>query len=74
MTAQTTTSAMFMNTGLPLNAGMPFKVKDLSEDTVRFGRKEMELAEHEMPGLMALRKEYAGKKPLEGARITGDGR
>ncbi|MEM6929027.1 MAG: adenosylhomocysteinase, partial [Myxococcota bacterium] len=34
-------------------------------------RKEIELAEHEMPGLMALRKEYAGKSPLKGARITG---
>ncbi|MCH2144559.1 MAG: adenosylhomocysteinase [Phycisphaerales bacterium] len=60
-----------MSTNLPLDAGLPYKVQDLSPDTVRFGRKEMELAEHEMPGLMALRKEYAGKKPLEGARITG---
>jgi S-adenosylhomocysteine hydrolase len=46
-------------------------VKDLSEDTVRFGRKEIELAEHEMPGLMALRQQHGGKKPLKGARITG---
>ena len=46
-----------------------FKVKDLS--LADFGRKEIELAEHEMPGLMALREEYAGKKPLKGARITG---
>ena len=36
-----------------------------------FGRKEIEIAEHEMPGLMALRKKYADKKPLQGARITG---
>ncbi|RME36307.1 MAG: adenosylhomocysteinase, partial [Planctomycetota bacterium] len=36
-----------------------------------FGRKEIELAEHEMPGLMAIRKEYAASKPLSGARITG---
>ena len=36
-----------------------------------FGRKEIELAEHEMPGLMALRDEYRKEKPLKGARITG---
>ena len=60
-----------MSTNLPLQTSLPFKVQDLSPETVRFGRKEMELAEHEMPGLMALRKEYAGKNPLEGARITG---
>jgi adenosylhomocysteinase len=46
-----------------------FKVKDLT--LADFGRKEIELAEHEMPGLMALREEYAGKKPLKGARVTG---
>ena len=46
-----------------------FKVKDLS--LADFGRKEISLAETEMPGLMALRKEYKGKKPLEGARILG---
>ena len=46
-----------------------FKVKDLS--LADFGRKEIELAEHEMPGLMALRSEYKGKFPLKGARITG---
>ena len=46
-----------------------FKVADMSLAT--FGRKEIELAEHEMPGLMALRKEYAAKKPLAGAKITG---
>ncbi len=49
----------------------PHRVKDLSADTVRFGRKEIELAEHEMPGLMAIRREYAGGKPLAGARIMG---
>ena len=38
---------------------------------VDFGRKEIEIAEHEMPGLMALRRKYAGEKPLKGARITG---
>jgi adenosylhomocysteinase len=46
-----------------------FKVKDLTLGA--WGRKEIELAEHEMPGLMALREEYAGLKPLKGARITG---
>ncbi len=46
-----------------------FKVKDLSLAT--WGRKEIELAEHEMPGLMALREEFGAKKPLKGARVTG---
>ena len=60
-----------MNTNLSLTANPPFFVKDLSAETVRFGRKEIELAEIEMPGLMSLRKEYAGKNPLKGARISG---
>ena len=47
----------------------PYKVKDLG--LAEFGRKEIRLAEHEMPGLMALRKRYQGKKPLAGARIMG---
>ena len=47
----------------------PFKVKDLA--LAEFGRKEIRLAEQEMPGLMALRSEYAGKRPLAGARIMG---
>ncbi|MFF2779761.1 adenosylhomocysteinase [Streptomyces sp. NPDC058052] len=46
-----------------------FKVADLS--LAAFGRKEITLAEHEMPGLMAIRREYAGARPLAGARITG---
>jgi adenosylhomocysteinase len=46
-----------------------YKVKDLQ--LAAFGRKEIKLAEHEMPGLMALREQYAGKTPLKGARITG---
>ncbi|WP_037575816.1 adenosylhomocysteinase [Phaeacidiphilus oryzae] len=46
-----------------------FKVADLS--LADFGRKEIRLAEHEMPGLMAIRKEFAESKPLAGARITG---
>lgn len=44
-------------------------VKDIS--LAPFGRKEMELAEHEMPGLMALREKYGAEKPLKGARIAG---
>ncbi len=48
---------------------LPFKVADLS--LAEFGRKEIRLAEHEMPGLMAVREEYADAKPLAGARITG---
>ncbi len=47
----------------------PFKVADLG--LAEFGRKEIRLAEHEMPGLMALREEYADARPLTGARITG---
>jgi len=46
-----------------------FKVKDINQ--AEFGRKEITIAESEMPGLMALRKEYKGKKPLKGARILG---
>jgi adenosylhomocysteinase len=46
-----------------------FKVADLS--LAEFGRKEIDLAEHEMPGLMALRARYAGQQPLADARITG---
>jgi adenosylhomocysteinase len=48
---------------------IPFKVADLS--LAEFGRKEITLAEHEMPGLMAVRAEYAQTQPLRGARITG---
>ncbi len=48
---------------------LPFKVADLS--LAEFGRKEIRLAEHEMPGLMAVRAEYAEAQPLRGARITG---
>ncbi len=47
----------------------PFKVKDLG--LAEFGRNEIRLAEHEMPGLMALRARYAGKQPLAGAKIMG---
>ena len=50
-------------------APLPYKVADLS--LAEFGRKEIGLAEHEMPGLMAVRAEFAGSQPLRGARITG---
>ncbi len=49
--------------------GIDFKVADLS--LAEFGRKEIRLAEHEMPGLTTLRREYADVKPLQGARISG---
>ncbi len=48
---------------------LPFKVADLS--LADFGRREIRLAEHEMPGLMAVRAEYASSQPLAGARVTG---
>ena len=49
--------------------GIDYKVADLS--LAEFGRKEIGLAEHEMPGLMSLRREYADVAPLKGARISG---
>jgi adenosylhomocysteinase len=52
-----------------LSARQDFRVADLS--LAPFGRKEMLLAEHEMPGLMAIRKEFGSSKPLAGARISG---
>ena len=48
---------------------LPYKVKDMS--LAEFGRREIHLAEAEMPGLMALRKEYVESQPLKGARIAG---
>src|SRR6056300_2015568 len=48
---------------------VPVKVKDIS--LADWGRKEIELAEAEMPGLMALREEYGAEQPLKGARIAG---
>jgi adenosylhomocysteinase len=49
--------------------GLEFAVADLS--LAAFGRKEIQLAEHEMPGLMSIRREFAASKPLRGARIAG---
>jgi adenosylhomocysteinase len=52
-----------------LTPGQDFKVADLS--LAEFGRKEIRLAEHEMPGLMSMREEFGPSQPLAGARITG---
>src|SRR5574338_1594176 len=52
-----------------IDFSLKYKVKDIS--LAEWGRKEIELAEVEMPGLMALREEYKGKQPLKGARIAG---
>ena len=51
------------------NLTTDYKVADIS--LAAYGRKEIQLAEHEMPGLMAIRREYADAQPLKGARITG---
>ena len=52
-----------------LDLTIPYKVADLS--LAEWGRKEIEISEHEMPGLMAVRREYGPKKPLKGVRIMG---
>jgi len=52
-----------------IDLSLPYKVKDLS--LAEWGRKEIKLAEAEMPGLMALREKYRDSKPLKGARIAG---
>src|SRR3981189_1789948 len=54
---------------LSIDLKLPYKVKDMS--LAEWGRKEIRLAEAEMPGLMAIRKEYGSQKPLKGARIAG---
>jgi adenosylhomocysteinase len=66
-----TTSELPARTSLTADVrnGIDYKVADLS--LADFGRKEIRLAEHEMPGLMALRREYAEVRPLQGARISG---
>src|SRR5450432_1654541 len=48
---------------------LPYKVADLS--LAAWGRKEISIAEHEMPGLMSIRRKYAAEKPLAGVRVTG---
>src|SRR5947209_6428604 len=64
MTASTGTRALTTPTG-----EADFKVADLS--LAGFGRKEIQLAEHAMPGLVSLREEYGAEQPLAGARIAG---
>jgi adenosylhomocysteinase len=66
-----TTTSTISGQGLTADVrnGIDFKVADLS--LADFGRKEIRLAEHEMPGLMSLRREYADVLPLNGARISG---
>jgi len=51
------------------SSDLPYKVADISLSG--FGRKEIDIAEHEMPGLMAIRKKYVAEKPLRGARVMG---
>ncbi len=58
-----------MNTPAPKMTETDYKVADIS--LAQWGRKEISIAESEMPGLMALREEYKGKSPLKGARIVG---
>ena len=48
-----------------------YKVSDMSLKDAEWGRKELDIAEHEMPGLMAIRKKYSAAKPLKGVRVTG---
>jgi adenosylhomocysteinase len=66
-----TPSQPFLDTGLALFSGLPHRVVDMTPATARFGRKELELALFEMPGLSSLREQYGASKPLAGARITG---
>jgi adenosylhomocysteinase len=63
------TSNMSTITNSKINFALPYKVKDIS--LAEWGRKEIRLAEAEMPGLMAIREEYAATQPLKGARIAG---
>jgi len=61
----------FMNTGLELFSGLQSRVKDNSDKTTAWGRKEIELAQKEMPGLMSVRNRFRDEKPLQAARIMG---
>ena len=54
---------------IPSGYSLPYKVADIT--LADFGRREIDIAEHEMPGLMAIRKKYAAEKPLKGARVMG---
>ena len=57
------------NVKTQIDLSLPYKVKDMG--LAEWGRKEIKLAEAEMPGLMAIRAEYGKQKPLKGARIAG---
>ncbi len=65
---ETSSMPNFLDTGLPLFCDWTHKVRDLAAENVTFGRKEIELAEHEMPGLMALREKYARQAAARRAR------
>src|SRR5512138_3104873 len=54
-----------------MSTAQPLEYKVANIQLAEWGRKEIRLAEQEMPGLMALRKEYAGQQPLKGQRVTG---
>jgi adenosylhomocysteinase len=71
MTMQSSESAVNDHPVVRTTAGapLPFKVANLALHEL--GRKEIRLAEQEMPGLMALRAEYAAQKPLKGAKVAG---
>ncbi len=58
-----------MSTATITNVATEYKVADMG--LAEWGRKEISIAEHEMPGLMSIRKKYAPGKPLKGVRITG---
>src|SRR6185436_14542033 len=60
---------MSATTSTQIDFKLPYKVKDIS--LAEWGRKEIHLAEAEMPGLMAIRKEFGASKPLKGARVAG---
>ncbi len=69
VTDHTVTDHSGATTRLQTRNGIDFAVADL--DLADFGRREIRLAEHEMPGLMSLRREYAEARPLHGARVSG---
>ncbi|NQW62270.1 MAG: adenosylhomocysteinase, partial [Deltaproteobacteria bacterium] len=60
-----------MSTGLALFSGEAFRVASMDATAIAWGRKELDLALHEMPGLESLRQEHSASKPLKGARIVG---
>ncbi len=58
-----------MNTHPQTSPNTHYKIADIS--LADWGRKEIDIAEHEMPGLMSIRRKYASKQPLKGVRVTG---